>query len=128
MLADPMIWNSGFDDDELDSDPPITDAERIFLRRMIVNSGWDLVPWSEAEILKLKEMTRNNMDTSMIGLLLGRSPLDVILETEELYRQKYERIMAQRKQMVRTGNYKQNYWIGRGFYSPYNAKNRRNPL
>lgn len=129
MLTDPMIWNSYYDNDELDSDPPITDAERIFLKRMIVNSGWDLVPWSEAEILRLKEMMRNNVDTSAIGLMLGRSPLDVILETEELYRQKYERIMAQREQqMLRTGNHNRNHWMGRGFCSPYQAKNRRNPL
>lgn len=125
MSTDPMIWDS--DEDVLDSDPPITDAERIFLKKMIVNSGWDLVPWSEAEIVKLKELMRNNVDTSAIGLLLGRSPLDVILETEELYRQKYERIMAQREQTLKAGNNKRKHRIAKGFRSPCEAKNRRNP-
>lgn len=125
MSIDPMIWDS--DEDVLDSDLPITDAERIFLKKMIVNSGWDLVPWSEAEITRLKELMRNNVDTSAIGLLLGRSPLDVTLETEELYRQKYERIMAQREQTVRTNNHKRKHRIAKGFRSPREAKNRRNP-
>lgn len=125
MSTDPMIWDS--DEDVLDSDPPITDAERIFLERMIVNSGWDLVPWSEAEIMRLKELMRNNVDTSAIGLLLGRSPLDVILETEELYRQKYEHIMAQREQTLKAGNNKRKHRIAKGFRSPRKARNRRNP-
>ena len=92
MLIDPIVWDS--DEDVLDDDPPITDAEREFLKCEIVNSGWQLVPWSEAEIQTLMELVDRNMNTSSIGLLLGRSPLDVILELEELYSQKYARIKA----------------------------------